>query len=182
MMFREETDYHFVNGTNTESDSSNQMVNLSTAASLYLLPAIDNAVKLGYTDAKNAEWIKKCVLEAAGKALFGERYAIRACREWLGVPNTIGEDGRLLGGVIEMLLQSLVCSYEIEAFNKDEVIYIIDRGGLAITGTQSLCEAHLYMWQGMVKTLENAQWSVWEEDSPAGKMRIKIAKKIDKFM
>ena len=56
------------------------------------------------------------------------------------------------------------------------------REALAITGTQSLCEAHLYMWQGMVKTLVNAQWSVWEEDSPKGKMRIKIARKIDKFM
>ena len=182
MMFREECDYHFVNGTNNETDSSNQMVNLSTAASLYMLPAIDNAVRLGYTTAENAEWIKKCVLEAAGKAMFGERYAIKACREWLGVPDTIGEDGRLLGGVIEMLLQSLVCGYEVEAFNKDEVIYVINRGDLAITGTQSLCEAHLYMWQGMVKTLVNAQWSVWEEDSPKGKMRIKIAKKIDKFM
>ena len=182
MMFREECDYHFVNGTNNETDSSNQMVNLSTAASLYMLPAIDNAVKLGYTTAENAEWIKKCVLEAAGKAMFGERYAIKACRDWLGVPDEIKEDGRLLGGVIEMLLQSLVCGYEIEAFNKDEVIYVINRADLAITGTQSLCEAHLYMWQGMVKTLVNAQWSVWEEDSPKGKMRIKIAKKIDKFM
>jgi hypothetical protein len=182
MMFREECDYHFVNGTNNETDSSNQMVNLSTAASLYMLPAIDNAVKLGYTTAENAEWIKKCVLEAAGKAMFGERYAIKACRDWLGVPDEIKEDGRLLGGVIEMLLQSLVCGYEIEAFNKDEVIYVINRADLAITGTQSLCEAHLYMWQGMVKTLVNAQWSVWEEDSPKGKMRIKIAKKVDKFM
>ena len=182
MMFREECNYRFVNGTNTETDSSNQMINLSTAASLYLLPAIDNAVRLGYTDAKNADWIKKCVLEAAGKAMFGERYAIKACRDYLGVPNSVGEDGRLLGGLIEILLQSLVCSYEIEAFNKDEVIYVIDRGGLAITGCQSLPEAHLYMWQGMVKTLVNAQWSVWEEDSPKGKLRIKIAKKIDKFM
>ena len=182
MMFREECDYRFVNGTKTETDSSNQMINLSTAASLYLLPAIDNAVRLGYTDAKNADWIKKCVLEAAGKAMFGERYAIKACRDYLGVPNSVGEDGRLLGGLIEILLQSLVCSYEIEAFNKDEVIYVIDRGGLAITGCQSLPEAHLYMWQGMVKTLVNAQWSVWEEDSPKGKLRIKIAKKIDKFM
>jgi hypothetical protein len=59
---------------------------------------------------------------------------------------------------------------------------VINRGDLAITGCQPLCEAHLYMWQGMVKTLVNAQWSVWEEDSPKGKMRIKIAKKIDKFM
>ena len=182
MMFREECNYRFVNGTNNETDSSNQMVNLSTAASLYLLPAIDNAVKLEYTTAENAEWIKKCVLEAAGKAMFGERYAIRACREWLGVPDSIGEDGRVLGGVIEMLLQSLVCGYEIEAFNKDEVIYVINRGDLAITGTQSLCEAHLYMWNGMVKTLVNAMWSVWEEDSPKGKMRIRIGKKIDKFM
>jgi hypothetical protein len=114
--------------------------------------------------------------------MFGERYAIKACRDWLGVPNSIGEDGRLLGGVIEMLLQSLVCKYEIEAFNENEVIYVIDKGGLAITGCQSLPQAHLYMWMGMVKTLVNAQWSVWEEDSPAGKMRIKIAKKIDKFM
>ena len=182
MMFREECNYRFVNGTNNETDSSNQMVNMSTAASLNLLPAIDNAVKLEYTTAENAEWIKKCVLEAAGKAMFGERYAIRACREWLGVPDSIGEDGRVLGGVIEMLLQSLVCGYEIEAFNKDEVIYVINRGDLAITGTQSLCEAHLYMWNGMVKTLVNAMWSVWEEDSPKGKMRIRIGKKIDKFM
>ena len=182
MMFREECNYRFVNGTNNETDSSNQMVNMSTAASLYLLPAIDNAVKLEYTTAENAEWIKKCVLEAAGKAMFGERYAIRACREWLGVPDSIGEDCRVLGGVIEMLLQSLVCGYEIEAFNKDEVIYVINRGDLAITGTQSMCEAHLYMWNGMVKTLVNAMWSVWEEDSPKGKMRIRIGKKIDKFM
>lgn len=182
MMFREETDYHFVNGTNEETDSSNQMINLSTAASLYLLPAIDNAVRKGYTTRENADWILKCVLEAAGKAMFGERYAIRACREWLGVPNSIGEDGRILGGLIEVLLQSLLANYEVEAFNENEVILVIDRGGLAIGATQILNEAHLWMWHGMVKTLVNAQWSVWEEDSPAGKMRVKIAKKIDKFM
>ena len=182
MMFREETNYHFVNGTNEETDSSNQMINLSTAASLYLLPAIDNAVRKGYTTRENADWILKCVLEAAGKAMFGERYAIRACREWLGVPLTIGEDGRILGGLIEVLLQSLLAKYEVEAFNENEVILVIDRGGLAIGATQILNEAHLWMWHGMVKTLVNAQWSVWEEDSPEGKMRVKIAKKIDKFM
>lgn len=182
MMFREECDYHFVNGTNNETDSSNQMINLSTAASLYILPAIDEAVKRGYATRETADHVLKCVLEAAGKAMFGERYAIRACREWLGVPNTIGEDGRILGGLIEVLLQSLLCSYEVEAFNKDEVILVIDRGGLAIGATQQVCEAHLWMWHGMVKTLVNAMWSVWEENSPAGKLRIKIAKKIDKFM
>ena len=87
-----------------------------------------------------------------------------------------------MGGLIEMLLQSLLCSYEVEAFNKDEVIYVIDRSGLEITATKDVPEAHVWMWAGMVKTLVNVQWSLWEEDSPEGKLRIKIAKKIDKFM
>ena len=182
MMFREECNYHFVNGTNNETDSSNQMVNMSTAASLYILPAIAEAVKREYVTQTQADHILKCVLEAAGKAMFGERYAIKACRDYLGVPDSVGEDGRILGGLIEILLQSLVCKYEVEAFNRDEVVLVIDRTGLEITGTKNVPEAHLMMWQGMVKTLVNAQWSVWEEDSPARKMRVKIAKKIDKFM
>ncbi len=64
--------------------------------------------------------------------MFGERYAVKACRDWLGVPEYIGEDGRILGGLMEVLLQSLVCDYQVEAFNKDEVILIIDRGGLKL--------------------------------------------------
>ncbi len=87
-----------------------------------------------------------------------------------------------MGGLVEMLLQSLVCKYEVEAFNKEEVILVIDRAGLEITATKDVPEVHLWMWQGMIKTLVNVQWSLWEEDSPAGKMRVKIAKKIDKFM
>ncbi|MCC8105870.1 MAG: hypothetical protein LIO99_07685 [Clostridiales bacterium] len=182
MMFREECGYRFVNGTNNETDSSNQMINMSTAASLYILPAISETVKRGYVTREQANHILKCVLEASGKAMFGERYAIKGCRDWLGVPDSIGEDGRIMGGLIEMLLQSLVCDYSVEAFNKEEVILVINRTGLEITGTKDVPEAHLWMWGGMVKTLVNAQWSLWEEDSPKGKMRIKIAKRIDKFM
>ena len=181
MMFREECNYHFVNGTNNETDSSNQMMNLSTAASLYILPAIAETVKRGIVTREQADHILRCVLEAAGKAMFGERYAIKALRDWMGVPNSIGEDGRLLAGLIEVQLQSLVCAYEVEAFNEKECILVIDRSGLEITGTKDVPEAHLAMWYGMAKTLINAQWSCWEEDSPAKKLRIKIAKKIDKF-
>ena len=182
MMFREECNYHFVNGTNNETDSSNQMVNMSTAASLYILPAIAEAVKREYVTQTQADHILKCVLEADANAMFGLPPALKPRRDYLGVPNTVGEDGRILGGLIEILLQSLVCKYEVEAFNRDEVVLVIDRTGLEITGTKNVPEAHLMMWQGMVKTLVNAQWSVWEEDSPARKMRVKIAKKIDKFM
>ncbi len=181
MMFREECNYHFVNGTNNETDSSNQMINMSTAASLYVLPAIAETVKRGYVTREQADHILWCVLEAAGKAMFGERYAIKACRDWMGVPNTIGEDGRLLAGLIEIQLQSLICNYQVESFNSKECVLVIDRSGLEITGTKDVPEAHLAMWYGMSKTLINTQWSCWEEDSPAGKLRIKIAKKIDKF-
>ncbi len=181
MMFREECNYHFVNGTNNETDSSNQMINLSTAASLYVLPAISEAVKRGYVTREQADHILHCVLEAAGKAMFGERYAIKGLRDWMGVPNSIREDGRLLAGLIELQLQALVCPYEIEAFNEKECILVIERSYLEITGTKDLPEAHVSMWYGMAKTLINAQWALWEEDSPEGKLRIKIAKRIDKF-
>ena len=127
MMFREECNYHFVNGTNNETDSSNQMMNLSTAASLYILPAIAETVKRGIVTREQADHILRCVLEAAGKAMFGERYAIKALRDWMGVPNSIGEDGRLLAGLIEVQLQSLVCAYEVEAFHEKECILVIDR-------------------------------------------------------
>ena len=58
---------------------------------------------------------------------------------------------------------------------------VIERSYLEITGTKDLPEAHVSMWYGMSKTLINAQWALWEEDSPEGKLRIKIAKRIDKF-
>ena len=55
MMFREECGYHFVNGTNNTTDSSNQMINMSTGASLYILPAIAETVKRGYVTEVTAE-------------------------------------------------------------------------------------------------------------------------------
>jgi len=182
MVFREECNYLFTNGTNLveESDCAT-MVRLSTAASIYILPAIEALIREGKIEEKMAMHVLRCVCEAAGKAAFGEQYARRACRDWLGVPAEIGEDGRILGGLIEMLLQSLMCKYEVEAFNKNEVIYVIDRAGLEITGNKLVPECHVFYWYGMTKTLVNAQWSLWEEDSPKDKLRIKIAKKIDKF-
>ena len=128
-----------------------------------------------------ADHILRCVCEAAGKAMFGERYAIQAAREWLGVSQEIGEDGRLAGGLIEMQLQSLMCDYTVEAFNENECIYQIDRAGFSIGGCQEMLKAHIDFWYGMVKTMVNAQWSLWEEDSTDDFVRIKIAKKIDKF-
>ena len=157
------------------------MVKRSTAAATYILPAINEAVRREIVSRDMADHILRCVCEAAGKAMFGERYAIQAARDWLGVPREIDEDGRIAGGLIEMQLQSIMCEYEIEAFNENECIYVIDLPGLEMGGCKEVPKVHVDFWYGMVKTLVNAQWSLWEEDSPEGKLRIKIAKKIDKF-
>ena len=51
----------------------------------------------------------------------------------MGVPHNIGEDdGRMMGGYLEMFLQCMHCPYEVEAFNGEEVIYVIERSSLEI--------------------------------------------------
>ena len=70
----------------------------------------------------------------------------------------------------------------IEAFNKDECIYVIDPKNLTVMNScPRMMDAYIWFWYGTTKSLVNAQWSLWEEDSPEGKRRIKIAKKVDKF-
>lgn len=183
MVFREECNYTFTNGTNVEKDSSSTtLVALSSSGTFYLLPAIGYIIKKGLLDEKTVDHVLKCVCEAAGKAAFGEASSRAAQRQWLGVPAEIRDDGRVMGGHIEMYLQSLCVQYEIEAFNNDEVIYVIDRGKLTC-GQSKFADCLVSYWYGMTKTLVNAQWFLWEEaeDVPENKLRIKIAKKIDKF-
>ena len=125
-----------------------------------------------------------CVCEAAGKATFIDEFAKEGLRVWLGVPHSISpDDGRLMGGYLEMFLQCMQCNYEIEAFNAEECIYVIDPTNLtrSAMGSTKMMDAYLWFWYGMTKSLVNAQWSLWEEDSPEGKKRLKIAKKVDKF-
>ena len=182
MVFREECDYKFINGTcSVDESAAVNMVKMSTAGSLYLLPAIEAGIEKGLFSREFAYHVVSLCCEGAGKAMFGEHYSIQACRDYLGVPNSIGKDGRILGGLIELQLQSVFCPYEVEAFNENEVIYVIDRKGLQLVSAKTLPDCHFWLWKGAVKTLVDAQWMVWEEDSPEGKMRIKIAKKIDKF-
>jgi hypothetical protein len=99
----------------------------------------------------------------------------------LGVPVEAPWDGRIMGGHIEMMLQALMCAYEVEAFNKDEVILVIDRKGLEISNGWMQTPCHVAYWNGMVKTLVSPQWFVFEEGSTDKQIRVRICKKIDKF-
>ena len=125
--------------------------------------------------------VLKCVAEAAGKSYFAEEYAKDAFRNVVGAPRNV-DDGRLMGAHIEMFLQAMKIPYEIEAFNKDEVIYQIDRTALSCYRGR-MCLIYVSYWYGMTKTLVNAMWSLWEEPEGVAEnmLRIKIAKKIDKF-
>lgn len=182
MIFREETNYTYASGTNREEDATSGMFNTYCSPALwYILPAVDLAIERGFFTAEQFDFTLKCVCEAAGKAAFGDFFAREGLRQWLGVPKEIGDDdGRVLGGYIEMYLQTMKADYKIEAFNKDEVIYDIDRFGISF-GRAKHADALVYYWYGMSKTLMNPQWSLWEENSPEGRLRIKIAKNIDKF-
>lgn len=185
MMFREDTGYLFSNGTNLEKDwrSAYPMVTMSNAAS-YILPTLDDYIREGKLTNEQVDYAIHCVLEAAGKATFIDNFAKEGLRQWLGVPHSISpDDGRIMGGYLEMFLQSMRFHYDIEAFNGEECIYVLDRKEMnsCAQGSQKMADAYLWFWYGMTKSLVNAQWSLWEEDSPEGKMRIKIAKKVDKF-
>ncbi len=182
MMFREECDYRFSNGTHLEKDwrSAYPMVCMSNACS-YILPTIDDLIRAGKFTSEQFDYVLHCVMEAAGKATFTDNFAKEGLRQWMAVPHAISEDdGRLMGGYLEMFLQCYHAPYEIEAFNGEECIYVIDRAALA-NNMPKMVDAYVWFWYGMVKSLVNAQWSLWEEDSPEGKLRLKIAKKVDKF-
>ena len=183
MVFREECNYKFCNGTCKEDDSTRlygNYVNM-TSGCTYLIPAIEQLIQEGKAEESFVNHVLKCVAEAAGKAYFAEEYAKEAFRSVTGAPRDV-DDGRLMGAHIEMFLQAMNIPYTIEAFNKDEVIYQIDRTALSCYMGR-MCMIYVSYWYGMTKTLVNAMWSLWEEPEGAAEnmLRIKIAKKIDKF-
>lgn len=183
-IFREESNYTFANGTNWERTPDETMLTTSSAAVTYILPCFSYLIQNGILEEKTVDHVIHCVCEAAGKAYMGDYAAKKGLADWLGAPWEVLSDGRILGGHIEVYLQSAQCPYEVEAFNKDEVIYVIDRNAITCMGSQlKYADALVAFWYGMSKTLINAQWALWEEpgDTPADKLRIKIAKKIDKF-
>ncbi len=183
MVFRADADYRFANGTNMEDDSNSvaSLMRRSSAAAGYVFPTIAYLLRQGKLDEKMLGHVMHCVCEASGKAVFGEKAAVKAIREWMGVPDSV-HDGRIMGGYLEMYFQAMGLEYEIEAFNENEVQYVVDRNNLTVYNAQ-MADALVAYWYGMTKTLISAQWSLWEirEDTPDDKLRIRIAKKIDKF-
>ncbi|MDO5107181.1 MAG: hypothetical protein Q4D39_02785 [Coriobacteriaceae bacterium] len=146
---------------------SNNFIDVAIEQGKFTMDEITNAVR----------W----VFEAAGKAMFIEPFAKDGLRAWLDCPRDIN-DGRLLGGYIEVILQCLMIPYEVEVFNKQEVVYLIDRDDIA-NHVPLLPDALVSMWYGMGRSLLGHMYFAWEdklEDTPDSILRLKIARKIDK--
>ncbi|MCI8276199.1 MAG: hypothetical protein HFI66_11450 [Lachnospiraceae bacterium] len=179
---REECDYKFCNGTCAEYDAAGWFrPNGSAGGAAYFWPLFDSLIKSGRITEEDLDRAVRCVMEAAGKAQFGGFYAIDGVRSWLGVPPEI-KDGRVMGGFLEVYLACQGVPVEVEAFNKEEVILRINRGALDQRMPKQ-SPAYLAYWYGMTKTLVSAEYALWEEpeENAAEVLRVKIAKKIDKF-
>jgi len=148
----------------------------------YVLCLLKELVASGELTEEYAKMLIENVFEGAGKMMFAEFFAKKGLRDWLGVPNDV-DDGRMLGAYIEVTCQCLGgIPYTVLDFNKDEVSYDITLAGIE-RRSPMLTHAYVSMWYGMVKTLVGAQWSLWRETEgvPEDMLRIRIAKKIDKF-
>ena len=181
MWLRGDNNYVYSGGTNVEIDETMFLMSSTMCSdAMILFPFVREGIKRGIFTKAEFDNTFKCVCEAAGKAAFIEPFAKEGLRRWLNAPSDIN-DGRLLGGYIEVYLQGMLNQHEVEAFNKDEVILVFDRKEMSPFATPEFVDGLLSYWYGMARTLVGTQWALWEEDSPEGKVRIKIAKKIDKF-
>lgn len=181
--FREACDFHCRNGVSREFTHKEAWEGgpVSNFAGDYVTVTFEQMIKDGEVTQEQIDVVIECLFEGAGKMQFADGYAKKGLRDWLGVPNDVN-DGRILGAYIELLLQIALTDYKILAFNKDEVVYDINRKQFE-RRSPMLVKAYLAWWYGMSKTLVGSAWSCWEikEDVPEDILRIKIAKKVDKF-
>ncbi len=181
---RGEYDYTYRSGTCMEKTSAEYYKDGAVTYALgsdYVVNPLNALIKAGKFTKEFVQNVIVCCFEGAGKAMFAESFAIDGLHDWLGVPRGMN-DGRVLGGYMEVMMQSFLCPYEIQAFNEREVVYDINRKAFT-RGVDFMDDAYKALWFGMVKTLVSTEWALWEETEgvPEDVMRIKIAKKIDKF-
>lgn len=83
MMFREDCDYLFSNGTNMEKDwhSAYLMVTMSNANS-YIMPTLEDLIREGRLTEEQVNHALHCVCEAAGKATFIDGFAKEGIQYW----------------------------------------------------------------------------------------------------
>jgi hypothetical protein len=183
-MFTVENGYAYHSGLNLEKHPEDSFRFNCSKRSFLGCNYTNNLIKVmldnGEVTDEYMKHLVRCVFEASGKTAFGDFFATKGLRDWLGVPGDVN-DGRVLGGYIEMILNARMVPFETLAFNKDEVVYDITRDELGLF--VYIDYAYVCLFNGMAKTLLDPRWAVWEETEGVGEntIRIKIAKKVDKY-
>ena len=133
-------------------------------------------------DMPNAMHIMDVVFETAGKIQFAEWNTKKAAREWLGVPESI-EDGRVMGGYMSMIFQARSLSPKFLEFTEERTIIECDKMTMEMYGQYpEFVPCYLAYFNGMVKTLVNAQWVVeLDESAPDEVARFVIKKGVYGF-
>jgi hypothetical protein len=128
-------------------------------------------------DQEKAKAIVEVMFDTAGKLQFGEWNTRKAAREWMGVPAEV-DDGRVLGGYISMILQARCIDWKFTEFTPERTVVECDRAALEMMSQYpELTPAYAAYFNGMAKTLVNAQWVVGLDDSaPEDRLRFVIEK------
>jgi hypothetical protein len=184
--FREECGYKYRSGLDHEANAA-ELFNSSGRDFLlgvnYILLLYNDMIAKGEVSEEKLLNIIECVFRGAGKTMFSDFFAKKGLADWLGAPPEVLNDGRLLGAYLEILMQMWKSDYKLLAFNKDEVVFDIERFGGNDARSPLVIRGYLAMWYGMAKTLVGPEWAVWRETEgvPDNIVRVRIAKKIDKF-
>ena len=144
----------------------------------YAFTAIDAIrVLVKEEDMEHARYVIDCVFENSGKMMFGEWNTRKACRDWMGVPESV-EDGRVLGGYINMIFQSRSLSPKFLEFTEERTVIECNKIKMEMYGMYpEFVPAYLAYFNGMAKTLVNAQWLVeMDESAPEDIARFVIKK------
>lgn len=152
--------------------------NVSGYPIAYAYNAID-LYRNEFSDEEMALWdiAAPAMFEACGKFEFGDFQTRKAIREWLNVPADIN-DGRVMAAWISMCFQSRDVDFTFPKFEDDEAIIEGDMAKWDMMGMYpELNELYKHIFNGNVKTLVGAQWTVdMEEDYENNKIRYIIHK------
>lgn len=124
------------------------------------------------------ELVCPALFEACGKFQFADWHTRKATREWMDVPADV-DDARVMGAWISMCFQARNTDYTFTEFDAKKVVIEGDMVKWDMLGMYpELNELNKYIFDGNVKTLVGAKWSVdMEEDFDNNKIRYIVSQR-----
>ena len=127
-----------------------------------------------FTEEEQKMWdrVAPAMFEACGKFEFVDATTKKATRDWMGVPNDV-DDSRVMGAWISLLFQARDVESNFIEFTPQKTVIEGDMTKWDMLGMYPEFNAlYKYLFNGNVKTLVGAKWTVdMEEDKENQKIR-----------